>query len=300
MLINSTLEADYPQIQSANLKTVKIAIQGGAGSFHEIAARHYQDLDNVEIVPQHTFQDLIAAAQTPSLADGGIMAIENSIYGSILQNYELISDSDLQVIGEVYLRIKQNLMVMPGQNIEALTEVYSHPVAIAQCEPFFKKNYPHIKLIEAEDTALSAKMVRDNNWTHAGAIASTLAAKMYDMTIVAEGIETNTQNYTRFLVLLPKTAVTVEADFNKVSLCFSLAHQVGSLHKVLAAFAAHNVNLSKIQSVPIVGKAWEYRFFIDFLMGENTDFEATMQAIKPLTTNLKILGQYKRGMLYEN
>lgn len=295
----SIVTKEEEQLPSMNQKTVRIVIQGGAGAFHEIAARRYQYLNNVEIVPAETFQDLIAVAQNPSLSDGGIMAIENSIYGSILPNYALLNGSNLEIIGEVYLRIKQNLMVLPGQKIEDLTEVYSHPVAIVQCKPFFKK-YPKIKLIEKEDTALSAKMVRDNNWKHAGAIASSAAANLYEMDIIADGIETNKANYTRFLVLGIKKEIEVDKDFNKVSICFSLQHEVGSLHKVLSVLSATNANLTKIQSAPIIGTAWEYRFFIDYLVESKADFKAGIEAIKVVTSELKILGKYQRGQLHEN
>ncbi len=295
----SIVTAEEEQLPSMNKKTVRIVIQGGAGAFHEIAAKRYQYLNNVEIVPAETFQDLIEVAQNPDLSDGGIMAIENSIYGSILPNYALLNSSNLEIIGEVYLRIKQNLMVLPGQKIEDLTEVYSHPVAIVQCKPFFKK-YPNIKLIEAPDTALSARMVRDNNWKHAGAIASSAAADLYKMDMIAEGIETNKANYTRFLVLGIRKEIEVEKTFNKVSICFSLQHEVGSLHKVLAALSATNANLTKIQSAPIVGKAWEYRFFIDYLIENKADFKAGIEAIKTLTSEFKILGKYQRGQLHEN
>lgn len=292
-------EEEHEQIETMQPDTARIVIQGVAGAFHEIAARYYQQSQPVEIVPASTFQELINVAQNPNLADGGIMAIENSIYGSILQNYDLINNSNLEIIGEVFLRIKQNLLVLEGQTIEDLTEVYSHTVAIAQCHKFFSQ-YPNIKLIETEDTALSAKMVKEKGWKHAGAIASTLAANMYEMSILAAGIETNKQNYTRFLVLAPKKQEEKSKDFNKVSLCFSVEHTVGSLHKLLAALAACNANLTKIQSVPIVGKPFEYRFFVDYLIENTSDFELTMKVVEPFISDLKILGKYKKGLFYED
>jgi prephenate dehydratase len=287
------------QISAKASDNVRIAIQGVAGAFHEIAARKYQTEQAVKIVPASTFEEVIAMAQDTEMADGALMAIENSIYGSIIPNYDLIRKSDLEIIGEVYLRIKQNLLVHEGQSIEQITEVYSHPVALVQCKAFFQQ-YPHIRLIEAEDTALSVKMVKDNNWKHAGAIASTLAGEMYEMNLLAAGIETNTQNYTRFLVLAPKSTTVKDEVFNKVSLSFTLRHEVGSLHKILAGLEICNANLTKIQSVPIVGKPWEYRFYLDYLVKSASDFQQTMEVIEPLTLDLKLLGTYKKGKHHEN
>lgn len=287
------------QIPGKASDSVRIAIQGVAGAFHEIAARKYQTEQAVEIVPASTFEQVIAMAQNAELADGALMAIENSIYGSIIPNYNLIRKSNLEIIGEVYLRIKQNLLVHEGQSIQEITEVYSHPVALAQCETFFQQ-YPHIRLIEAEDTALSVKMVKNNNWKHAGAIASTLAGEMYEMNLLAAGIETNHQNYTRFLVLAPKSKAVKNEVFNKVSLSFTLRHEVGSLHKILGGLADCKANLTKIQSVPIVGKPWEYRFYLDYLVEKPSDFRQTMEVIQPLTLDFKLLGTYKKGKHHEN
>lgn len=293
---NETLER-HEQLVSSEPVT-RITIQGVEGAFHEIAARHYQQSSDVEIVPANTFQDLIEFAQNPKISDGAIMAIENTIYGSILPNYELLNNSNLEIIGEVFLRVKLNLLVLKGQKIEDLTEVYSHPVAIAQCLAFFKQ-HPHIKLISAEDTALSAKMVKEKKWKHAGAIASSLAAEMYEMETLAAGIETNKLNFTRFLVLAPKSRKKQKKAFDKVSICFTLGHEVGSLHKLLSILAVYNANLTKIQSVPIVGKPWEYRFFVDYLIDSPENFEKAMEVVQRLTSDLKILGKYKRGIRYE-
>ena len=287
----------HEQLISADSAT-RIVIQGVRGAFHEIAARHYQQSSEVEIVSASTFQDLIELAQNPKASDGAIMAIENTIYGSILPNYELLNTSNLEIIGEVFLRIEQNLLVLEGQKIEDLTEVYSHPVAIAQCLPFFKQ-YPHIKLISNEDTALSAKMVKEKNWKHAGAIAASLAGEMYELETLAAGIETNKLNFTRFLVLAPRKKTAKTKIFDKVSICFTLDHEVGSLHKLLSILSVYNANLTKIQSVPIIGKPWEYRFFVDYLIDSPDNFEKAMEVVKELTSELKILGKYKRGIRYE-
>lgn len=276
----------------------KIAIQGVAGAFHDIAVQRYFD-EEMQIVPADTFKDLVTKVEESTNADLGIMAIENSIYGSIIPNYNLIRNSDLQITGEVFLRIQQNLMVFKGQTIDQITEVYSHPVAIAQCEAFFQ-NYPHIQLIETDDTAASARMIKENNWKHAGAIASSLAAEIYDMEIIHASIEMNKRNYTRFLIVERTSTLTEALHFNKVSMCFALSHEVGSLHKILAGLAACNANLTKIQSVPIIGRPWEYRFFIDFLLEDSSDFERTMQVIQSLTIDRQLLGKYIKGKHHDH
>ena len=275
----------------------RIAIQGVPGAFHEIASRYFYKGNNIEIVPADTFDELIETTSNIELADGALMAIENTISGSLLYNYQLLNKSDLHIVGEVSLRIRQNLMVLPGQKIEDLTEVYSHPVAILQCRKFFKQ-YPHIKLIEAEDTALSAKRVWDNQMKHAGAIASSLAASMYKLDIIADSIETYKSNYTRFLVLSVDEAKV--QDFNKVSICFSLPHATGSLANVLTGLSLNNANLTKIQSVPLIDSGFEYLFFVDFLLEESTDFDSILNVLKKHTSQLRILGKYQEGKQYES
>ncbi len=277
---------------------LRVCIQGYEGAFHEIAARHcFQDAA-VEVVPALTFEHLVRMVEDKKQVDIGIMAIENTLGGSIMYNYHLLNDSKLQIIGEVYLRIKQNLMALPGQTLEDLQEVHSHPMAIAQCRKFFR-DYPHIRLVEMEDTALSAKRIRENELKHIGAIASTLAADIYDMEILAEGIETNKKNHTRFLVVDNKEEPHRIAGPEKVSICFSVDHSVGSLYKVLAVLAAYNINLSKIQSTPIIGKPWEYRFFVDFIAAGKQTHEQAIEAILPITHELKLLGAYKQGKHFE-
>ena len=275
----------------------RIVIQGVPGAFHEIASRYFYKGENIKIVPSDTFDDLIETTSNVELADGALMAIENTISGSLLYNYQLLNQSDLHTVGEVSLRIRQNLMVLPGQKIEDITEVYSHPVAIAQCRKFFKQ-YPHIKLIEAEDTALSAKRVWDNQMKHAGAIASSLAASMYKLDIIGPSIETYKSNYTRFLVL--STDESKVKDFNKVSICFSLPHQSGSLSNVMTGLSLNNANLTKIQSVPLPDSGFEYLFFVDFLLEETKDYDSILNVLKKHTSQLRILGKYKEGEQYES
>jgi len=276
----------------------RVCIQGYAGAFHEIAARLCFNGTPIEVVPSHTFDELVQKVEEKKEVDFGIMAIENTLAGSLMYNYSLLNDSSLQVVGEVFLRIRQNLMAWPGQTIQDIEEVHSHPIAIAQCREFFR-DHPHIRLVEMEDTALSAKLIREKELRHIGAIASTLAAELYDMEILAPGIETNKKNHTRFLILDHKDELNEVEGPEKVSLCFSVDHSVGSLYKALAVLAAYNINLTKIQSTPIIGKPWEYRFFVDFIAEGKVTHEQAVEAIRPLTHELKILGIYKQGEHFE-
>ncbi len=273
----------------------RIAIQGIRGAFHEIAARHYHQ-QPIDVVPAISFNELIVESKRN---DGGIMAIENSIAGTLIRNFPLIQQSDLDITGEIYLRIKHNLMALPGQRIEDINKVYSHPMAIAQCRTFFEQ-FPHICLVNAEDTALSALKIYKEGTNSVAAIASTKAAELYQLEIIAESIETDKQNYTRFLSLERKSEDINEADFEKVSLCFTLKHEIGSLHKFLKLLSEDGANLTKIQSVPIIGDRWNYRFFIDFVMNDPSLYQLIIKKINKATTDLQVLGRYKTGIYYEN
>ncbi len=277
--------------------TKRIAIQGIRGAFHEIAARRYFGNDaNLEIVEATTFDDLVEMTFVGKNVDAALMAIENTIAGSLMHNYNLLNNNDLYIKGEVYLRIVQNLIVAPGVKIEDLTEVYSHPVALAQCVNFFK-NYPHIKLIEATDTALSVKMIKEKGMIRAGAVASSLAAEMYEMELLVASIEDYKKNYTRFLVLsrsasLPKGE---SRDETKCSVVFTLKHEVGSLHTVLATLAKNKANLTKIESIPIPDEPWHYRFFVAFTFDSFERYTLIMKHLEELTESMKILGVYQKG-----
>lgn len=271
---------------------LRVCIQGYAGAFHEIAARFCFDQQAIEVVPAHTFESLIEQLELGETADIGLMAIENTLAGSLMHNYKLLQKSSLHIVDEVYLRIKQNLMVLPGQKISDLTEVHSHPVAIEQCRKFFR-DYPEIRLVQIEDTALAARNIKEQGLMHVGAIASSLAADIYGMETLAAGIETNKKNHTRFLVLHKGKQIKKGAD--KVSLSFSVDHEVGSLYKLLAVLAAYNINLTKIQSAPIIGRPWEYRFFVDFISAGKMSIEQAIDAIRPLAHNLKVMGIYPSG-----
>ncbi|SMO81456.1 prephenate dehydratase [Saccharicrinis carchari] len=276
-------------------QTKKAAIQGGGGSNHEIAAKAYFNTEDIEMVECNTFEEIFSTLKKDSSVYG-IIAIENTLVGSILQNYTLLKDSGLVIIGEYKLRIKHQLLALPGQSIEDITEVHSHPMALAQCAEFFKQ-YPHIKMISRDDTALSGKWIRDNQLKGMAAIAPQLAAEKYDLEIIAKDIETNKRNFTRFLIISDKGKIEVEEllvanKVNKSSLVFSLPHSEGSLSKVLSVLAFYNINLSKIQSLPIVGHEWEYMFYIDLVFDDYNRYLQSLDAIRPLTKNLKNLGEY--------
>ena len=281
-------------MEENNSNSKRIAIQGGYGAFHEIAALHYFEDENIEILPRNTFKDLMKSLKKKQV-DYGIMAIENSLAGSILPNYNLMKDSHMKIIGEIYLRIRQNLVALPGQTIQDLREVYSHPMAILQCQQFFDA-YPFIKLVESMDTALSAKDIRENNLTGIGAIASTLAARKYELNILAESIETNKMNYTRFLILKENNGIHSDPNkVNKASLHFALSHKSGSLSKILSILSYYDQNLTKIQSMPIMGKDWEYQFYVDLMFDDYDWYKKAVEAIRPFTSELGILGEYEKG-----
>lgn len=271
----------------------KIVIQGGYGAFHEIAAKHYFEGEEIEIIPRNTFKELFHSLNNRHY-NLGITAIENSIAGSILPNYNFLKESDMRIIGEIYLRVKQNLVALKGQKIEDIKEVYSHPMAILQCQDFFD-HYPYMKVIESIDTALSAKEIKDKEMKGVAAIASDLAAKKYELEILAENIETNKMNYTRFLILGNQEEAMKIQNPDKSSIHFALAHKIGGLSKILSILSYYDINLSKVQSLPIVGKDWEYQFYVDLLFDDNEMYRQAVNAIKPFTSNLGILGEYMKG-----
>ncbi len=276
----------------------KVAIQGYPGAFHEIAARLYYDQEAIEIVPADTFDEVVSVVENNAGADVGLMAIENSIAGSLLYNYDLINRSSLSISGEVYLRIKQNLLALPGTKIQDLQEVQSHYMAIAQCKEFFKQ-YPHIKLVESTDTAETAREIGEQKLTTVGAIASDLAGQMYGLDVLEEGIETNKRNYTRFIVLDHFMNAPSKHYFNKVSVSFAVSHEIGSLHAALKVLSDSGANLTKIQSAPIAGRPWEYLFFVDFLLDEQERFGSIIQGLSENAKGLKILGRYQAGRHHE-
>lgn len=270
--------------------TQRVAIQGVRGAFHEIAARQYFG-DHIDVVPALSFETLFDKVADPQVTDAAVVAIENSIAGSILGNYRLLVNSDLNVVGEVYLRIQQNLLALPGVALESLREVHSHPMALAQCSEFFKK-HPHIRLVESQDTAESAAHIVRRRAKHIGAIASTLAANIYGLHVLQPAIETVPQNYTRFLVVRRREDSRPVADANKVSLSFTLPHAPGSLANILSHLAASGADLTKIQSVPLLGRPWEYQFIVDF-KSEPSHIQTIIAQLECRSTALRILGIYK-------
>lgn len=277
---------------------MKVAIQGIKGCFHEIAAYKYfgehEVFNTLECDSFHTFFRQFQKSEQFY----GVMAIENTIAGTILPNYALLRNSNLVVIGEVYLRIQHNLLGLNGQHLEEIREVHSHPMALLQCHQFFKEN-PHIRMVESQDTAFSAKKVSEKKCKHTAAIASTLAADYYNLEILAEGIETNKKNFTRFLVLQDKEVVKPTQYLpNKSSICFKLAHEIGSLAKVLSILAEKQINLTKIQSLPVLGRSWQYFFHVDLTFSDYDVYRKALENIQEHIGDLKILGEYRTGLKF--
>jgi len=270
----------------------RISIQGYEGSFHQMAAQQFFG-KNITVIPCATFREVIKLASGKKESDGGVMAIENSIAGSILANYNLLQRSNLVITGEVYLQIKQNLLVNRGVAIDDIREVHSHPMAIQQCFDFLDKY--DWKLVETEDTALSAKHVHQHKSKHIAAIASKLAAELFDLDVLAPNIHTLKNNYTRFLILRREEAAQKIDGADKASVSFHTDHSRGSLAKVLAKIAEDGINLSKLQSFPIPDTDFKYSFHADMEFDRITQFEKVIEDIRPLTEYLKIYGVYKRG-----
>jgi prephenate dehydratase len=276
---------------------MKIAIQGEKGCFHEVAAEIFFNGKTFEIVPCTTFDLTLMAVKNKS-ADLAIMAIENARSGSILYNYTLIRESGMKILGEINLRIKQNLMALPGQSITDIREIRSHPIALSQCMTYLS-HLRGVTLIETDDTAGSAKYIKENNLSGVAAIAPTRAAEIYGLEIIAQGIETYKKNYTRFLIL--GNEKDSNKDGNKVSICFSTGHKPGSLAAVLVRLAELDINLSKIQSVPRLNGEWEYMFYTDLELKPDHDIELIRNTLENYTSNLEVLGIYNKGYnLYES
>lgn len=270
----------------------KVSIQGYEGSFHQVAAQSFFG-KTVEVIPCATFREVIRIAGNKKESDGAVMAIENSIAGSILANYNLLQKSNLRVVGEIYLQIRQNLLVNPGVKLEDIREVHSHTMALQQCYDFLDKY--KWKLVETEDTALSAKHVHQHKSKHIAAIASKLAAELFELDMIAPNIQTMKNNYTRFLVLQREDAAAPVTGADKASVNFHTDHSKGSLAKVLTKIAEGGINLSKLQSFPIPGSDFKYSFHADMEFESVDQFNQVIESIKPLTEEMKVYGVYKRG-----
>ena len=270
----------------------KISIQGVKGCFHEQAARlFYKDygVADPDIVECCTFDDLYRTMDAGE-ADAAVMAIENTVSGGLLPNFELLRKYDRKIKGEVFLRIQQNLMALPGQKIEDIKEVRTHYMAINQTREFFK-DYPWIRLVESEDTAKSAADVAQQGLVGVGAVASVLAAELYGLEILAESIETYKQNFTRFLIFDDALEVD-KSGINKASMCFTLSHSPGSLAHVLTILSFYGMNLTRIQSLPIPGHEWQYFFYVYIKFDDYIRYEQALAAVRPLMEDLNILGEY--------
>ncbi len=274
----------------------RVAIQGIAGCFHDIAAREYFRDEEIEVVDCETFKDVFETLKKDSSILGAV-AIENTIAGSLLGNHKLLQESGLKIAGEQKLRIKHNLVALPGQKIEDIHEVHSHPIALMQCQDFLKKNR-HIKAIESDDTASSARRVANEGKMGVAAICGELAAEIYGLEILERGIETNKRNFTRFLIVGDPWLVedlNKGKSPNKASLVFTLPHEEGSLAKVLSILSYYGLNLSKIQSMPLIGREWEYQFFISLSFNNYLHYTQAVSAVTPLLKDLQILGEYQEG-----
>lgn len=272
----------------------KIAIQGEKGSFHDIAAHQYFEGEQVELNCCSTFEQVFEHIKREPTAVG-VVAIENTIAGSLLHNYELLRESGSVVVGEYKLHIKHSVCCLPDEDWADISEVHSHPVALAQCRNFLSE-HPDIKAVEAEDTAGSAAYIAKYKKYGWAAICSSYAAKLYGMKVLQEDIHDNKHNYTRFLVVCNPHGVarfSCEGKRNKASLVFSLPHEEGSLSKVLTILSFYDINLTKIQSLPIVGHEWEYLFYVDVTFSNMERFRQGIDAITPLVKNIKILGEYE-------
>lgn len=274
----------------------KVAIQGGLGAYHGIAAENFFVGEEVEIIPCITFKDIFTSIKKdPNII--GIMAIENTIAGSLLPNYELLKNNKLPIAGEYKQRVSHCLAVLPGQTIHDVKEVISHPIALMQCVDFLE-TLSKVKVVEHEDTALAAKDIKDKNMLGTAAICSTRAAEIYGLDILARGIETNKHNFTRFLIFGNRWIVDeIQKDdvLNKSSIVFTLPHNEGSLSQVLSILSFYHINLTKIQSLPIIGREWEYQFYIDVKFDNYERYQQALNAIRPLISELKILGNYPEG-----
>jgi len=275
--------------------STRVSIQGYEGSFHQVAAQQFFGND-VEVITCATFREVVRVAASKKESDGGVMAIENSIAGSILPNYNLLQKSNgLRIVGEIYLQIRQHLLVNPGVKLEDIREVHSHPMALLQCIDFLEK-HPHWKLVETEDTALSAKQLQQHRSKHVAAIASKLAAELFGLQVLAPNIHTMRNNYTRFLILQREERVEAMDSADKASLNFRTGHGRGSLARVLTRIADGGINLSKLQSFPVPGTSdWEYSFHADLEFESLEQFHQVIEAIRHVTTELTIYGIYKKG-----
>ncbi len=271
-----------------------IAIQGIEGSFHDMAAHQYYGDEDIQLLCCSTFEQVFRELQQETTAIG-LVAIENTIAGSLLHNYELLRDSGLTIVGEHKLRIKHSFLCLPEDDWSDIQEVHSHPVALMQCRDFLEA-HPSLKVVEASDTAGAARAVSQGQMHGHAAIGSAALAELYGLKVLEQGIETNKHNFTRFLVVAQPSRANLLRNIlqtDKASIVFSLPHEEGSLSQVLSVLSYYKLNLTKIQSLPIIGHEWEYLFYVDVQFRDYTRYTQGIDAIRPLTSNLKILGEYQ-------
>jgi prephenate dehydratase len=274
--------------------SLKIAIQGIKSSFHHLAVQQLFPETEIELVPCTSFDD-VAKNITNLNADLGVIAIENTIAGSILPNYELIDANNLKILEETFLVINMYLMALEGETLHTIDEVHSHPVALQQCKKYLRRLQPHCKIIEGKDTAFEARRIKENKLKGVAAIAGKQVAEEFGLKILGSNIQTIKDNKTRFVVI-GRPSVEVASGLNKATLKFQLGHNVGSLSNVLQLLSTFGINLTKIQSFPIEGKPWEYSFYIDVLFENLALFEEVTTVLKKAVSQLRILGIYKQNL----
>lgn len=272
---------------------LRVAIQGVAGCFHDAAAREYFEGQDIETVPCETFNEMFNLLKSDA-SMLGILAIENTIAGSLLQNHELLRQSNMTIVGEYKKYISHSIAALPGQSIDDIAEVNSHPMALRQCEQYLQL-HPKMKMVETYDTAGSAKMIAENNLVGHAAICGRYAAELYGLNVLEDDIQTNKRNFTRFLVVTDPCNATEFKNpkaVDKASIAFTLPHSQGSLSAVLVIFSFYGMNLTKIQSLPIIGREWEYRFYVNLTFNDYTRYRQSIDAVRPLISDFKILGEY--------
>lgn len=269
-----------------------VAIQGIKASFHEEAAIKFFG-QHVEALPCRTFAQLFGAMRDGT-AKYAVCAFENALAGSILPNYALLRNSDLEIFGEIYLCIEMHLMALPGQTVAQVEEVHSHPMALLQCRDFLDE-HPNLLSIESSDTASSARDIQEHHIKHRAAIAGRRAAEVYGLEILAEGIHDNKRNFTRFLALRKRGTEPPVETVDKASLSFRTSHDPGSLARILTVIAEHGINMNKIQSLPVVGEEWRYYFWTDLRFEDEGAYRSMLKEIEPLTHELRVLGEYRQG-----
>lgn len=273
--------------------SLKIAIQGIESSFHDMAVKKMFPNDEIDLVKCNSFEKVTTSINNLN-ADFGVLAIENTIAGSILPNYNLIDASNLSIINEVFLNIQMYIMALKSETINDIVEIHSHPVALLQCKNYLQKFPPYFKIIEGADTASVAKKIKEQNLKGVAAIAGKQVAEKFDLKILDSKIQNNSQNQTRF-VLVGKNIKTYSKDVNKATLKFKLDHRIGSLSNVLQLFSTFEINLTKIQSLPIIGKPWQYAFFVDVFFNDYTLFKDVIKVLEKAVKELKIIGVYKQN-----